>query len=139
MSMQHYALCDYGLYLDYETLKYMASKIFDDYTDEAFDDDDWRFLDALYGQGYVEYSSEFTGEAVHIRDDGVPMWDESHETYSYDTCWYAPAYREMQIFGAAYKDVNELIEEFKDRLGEYLPEDYDYRENLAWICGTYFG
>lgn len=45
----------------------------------------------------------------------------------------------MALFKAAYKDMNELIDEFKSDIGEYLPEDFDYRANIRHIVGTYFG
>ena len=139
MSMQHYAVNDYGLYLDFETLKYMASKFCKDFTPEAFADDEWSYLEELYEKGLVERMSEFTGEAMIINDDGTPEWGVTHATYGYDECWYAGTYKQPRMFGAAYKDMDELIEEFRDRIGEYLPEDYDYRSNLCLICGTYFG
>lgn len=139
MSMQHYALYDYGLYLDYDALKHMSSKIFEDYTEEAFEDDDWRFLNALYDQGYVEYSSEFTGEAIAIRDNGEPMWGIPHEVYSYDTLWYVPVKKVPRLIGTVYQSMDEVVTEFRDRLGKFLPDDYDYRKNLCVVCGTYFG
>ena len=139
MAMQHYAVNDYGLYLDFETLKHMASKLCKDYSPEAFADDEWDFLFDLYERGYVEYMSEFTGEATAIQDTGEPMWGVPHQVYRYDACWYAPARKQSRMFGAAYETMDEVIAEFRDRIGEYLPDDFDYRKNLCLVCGTYFG
>lgn len=139
MSMQHYPVDNYGLYLDFDTLKHMASKLCEDFTPEAFDEDEWFYLNELYEMGHVDYMSEFTGEAIAIRDTGEPMWGVPHQVYSYDTCWYAPARKQTRMFGAAYENMDELIAEFRDRLGEYLPVDFDYRKNLCLVCGTYFG
>lgn len=139
MSMQHYAVNDYGLYLDFETMNHMASKICDDYTPEAFADDEWHFMNELYEQCVVDYIGELTGEALCVQDDGRPMWGVPHWVYSNDTCWYIPLFKQSRMFGAAYQSMEEVIAELRDRLGKYLPDDFDYRKNLCLVCGTYFG
>ena len=35
--------------------------------------------------------------------------------------------------------MEEIVEELKSKVGEYLPEDFDYRKNIRHISGTYFG
>jgi hypothetical protein len=35
--------------------------------------------------------------------------------------------------------VDEIIEEMKQKVGELLPDDYDYRKNIVHVVGTYFG
>lgn len=139
MSMQHYAVYDYGLYLDFETLKHMACKACKDCTPEAFSDDEWYYLNKMYEQGYIEYMSEFTGESICIGDNGETLWGLTHAVYSYDSCYYVPAWKHSRMFGSSYENMDELIAEFRDRLGEYLPDDFDYRKNLCLVCGTYFG
>ena len=31
-----------------------------------------------------------------------------------------------------------MIEEFKDRVGKYLPDDFNYRSYVCHIVGTYY-
>jgi hypothetical protein len=35
--------------------------------------------------------------------------------------------------------MGEIIEELKEEVGQYLPNDYDYRKNIRHIIGTTFG
>ena len=32
-----------------------------------------------------------------------------------------------------------MPEEMKSKIGEYLPEDFDYRSRICHISGTYYG
>lgn len=75
MSMRDYAVDDYGLVLDEETIKAIGVKVLVDYTE----------------------------------------------------------------FKKAYDNMDEIIVEMREKLGEYLAEDYDYRSKICHICGTYFG
>ena len=36
-------------------------------------------------------------------------------------------------------NMEEIVDEFKSKLGKYLPEDFDYRSRISHICGTYYG
>lgn len=133
MSMRDYAVNDYGLVLDEQTIKIIASKIFDDFAD---DDCDWGY--ELYNKGICKYISEFTGAAMSICDDGTLDWRHAY-TYCDDVIYYVPITRISTLFKAAYKNMEKLVNEFKTELGEYLPDDFDYRSRIRQICGTYFG
>lgn len=37
-------------------------------------------------------------------------------------------------FKAAYKDVDEVAEEFRYALGKYLPKDFDYAAHIGWFA-----
>jgi hypothetical protein len=50
-----------------------------------------------------------------------------------------PINRSLSLFKAAYKNMDDMIADFKERVGEYMPEDFDYRANLRYIVGTYWG
>ena len=133
MSMRDYAYLDYGLVLDEETIRYMYSVAIGGQDKDLSD-----MGNALYDRGIVEYTGEFTGEAIRVRDDGSDDWNDSL-VYSADVFYYVPLGLHPSFFKAQYKDMNEIVEELKSEVGKYMPEGYDYRANIRHIVGTYFG
>ena len=138
MGMRDYAVDDYGLVLDEDTLKNIASQYCEDYTEKDYDEDPWAFDDELYCAGIVDYISDFSGEVIYIDDNGIDNW-RTATLYNGDRIYYIPMSRRMGLFEAAYSNIDEMINEFKLKLGEYLPEDFDYRSRICHICGTYYG
>ncbi len=138
MSMSYYAVDDYGLVMTKEMLKAIASKVCDDYSDDAYEDDPWSFNEVLYDNGLVEYISEFIGEAIAINDDGTSRWYDCSNYHS-DAIHYLPVKNIHTLFKAAYNNIDEIVAEFKERLGEYFSEDFDYRNHIRHISGVYFG
>lgn len=135
MSMRDYAVDDYGLLLDKDTVNDIASQIFEDYTENS--DDYWGY--ELYDKGICEYVSEFTGEAQELTDDGAFIWGGAREYYDGDILVYVPLSKYPTLFKKAYNNMDEIIAELKEALGEYLPDDFDYRSKLCHISGTYYG
>lgn len=133
MSMRDYAVSDFGLLLDEETIKIIGSKVLEDYTDE----DDMAY--ELYDNGICEYISDFTGEAIPIREDGCVSWGDDGENYRCETIVYVPTSNFPTLFKKAYENIDEIIDEFKGKVGEYLPDGFDYRGKIRHISGTYFG
>ena len=138
MSMRDYAVDDYGLLMTREMMKMVASKVCKDYTEEEYEEDEFGFNEQLYDEGIVEYIGDFTGESIAINDKGESCWSVS-ESYCGDMIWFAPTKNISTLFKAAYENMDEMIEEFRKRLGEYLPADFDYRKYIRHISGTYFG
>lgn len=138
MSMKDYAVDDYGLLMTREMLKMVASNVCEDYTDDDYEDDEFAFNETLYDEGLVEYIGSFTGEAIAINENGENIWGDS-ESYDDDYIYYIPTNTVSTLFKAAYSNVDEMIEEFKEKIGEYLPDDFDYRKYIRHISGTYFG
>lgn len=137
MSMRDYAVDDYGLVLDKDTIKLIASKMYDDFIDNDEEFGDWGY--ELYDSGICEHIGEFTGEAQVINDDGYFDFSRDYESYSGDSIAYVPLAKYPTLFKRAYNNMEEIIDEFKSKLGEYLPEDFDYRSRICHICGTYYG
>lgn len=135
MSMRDYAVDDYGLLLTEETMRTIAAIVCDDFDDIEEDE----YGDALYEEGICEYIGDFTGEAGILLDDGLNDWTRNGEMYNGDRIYYIPVSSYPTIFKAAYENMDALIAEFKEKVGEYLPEDFDYRANIRHIVGTYFG
>ena len=135
MSMRDYAVNDYGLLLTEETMKIIASKACDDFEDI----DEYCYGEALYENSVCEYIGDFTGEAIHITDDGNDDYWKSGESYSSDQIFYIHVSSYPTLFKPAYENMDAMIAEFKGKVGKYLPEDFDYRSNIRHIVGTYFG
>ena len=138
MGMRDYGVNDYGLIVNEETAKLIASNVFNEYTEESYDEDPDYYLDELYEKGIVEYISEFTGESTEIDDEGKSIWN-SGETYDSDRIYYVSVWSYSTLFKAAYENMDALVSEFKVRLGEYLPDGFDYRGNIRHIVGSYYG
>lgn len=137
MSMRDYGVNDYGLIVNEETMKLLASNAVDGYTEEDYEEDSGYYADQLYEMGIIEYISEFTGESTEIGDDGNNLWS-SGEQYDCDSIYYVSLLNYSTLFKAAYKSMDELVNELKERIGEYLPEDFDYRSNVRHIVGSYY-
>lgn len=134
MSMRDYAVDDYGLVLDEETIKAIISKLDVEPLDE---DTDLAYI--LYDEGICEYISEFTGEAQVVQDNGYFDWGRDYIPFKSDSIAYVPLTHYPTLFKKAYNNMEEIIDELKSKLGEYLPEDFDYRSRIRHICGTYYG
>ena len=135
MSMRDYAVHDYGLLLDEDMVNDIASQIFEDFTENSMSY--WGC--ELYDKGICEYISEFTGEAQEINNDGCCDWYGYCEVFSGDSLVYVPLTCYPTLFKKAYNNMEEIVSEFKTKLGKYLPEDFDYRSRIRYICGTYYG
>jgi hypothetical protein len=133
--MRDYAVDDYGLLLDEQTINIIASKVCDDF---SYDDTGIDWMYELYDKGICEYISEFTGEAQEVDHNGM-YWGGDCESYSNDVIAYVQVSKYPTLFKAAYNNMDEIVDEFKIKLGEYLPEDFDYRKHIRHICGTYYG
>jgi hypothetical protein len=136
--MRDYAVDDYGLLMTKEMMKMVAAKVCEDYTEEDYEDDEFAFNEVLYDDGIVEYIGSFTGEAIVVNDKGEDVWGDS-ESYDDDFIYYVPTNTVSALFKAAYSGVDEMISEFKEKLGEYLPDDFDYIKYIRHISGTYYG
>lgn len=136
MSMRDYAVDDYGLILDEEVVKIIVSKALDKTDCDDNTDCDWLY--ELYDNGFCEYISEFTGEAQEVDSNGF-YWGGESKGYCNDVIAYVQASNYPTLFKRAYSNMDELVEEFKNKIGEYLPEDFDYRSRIRHICGTYCG
>lgn len=138
MSMRDYAVNDYGLLITEEIAKNIASKVCEGYTEEEYKEDPFGFAYELYEKGLVEYIGSFTGESIIINDNGENLWGNG-EYYNDDVIYYVPTKNISTLFKAAYNNIDEMIEEFKGKLCKYLPVDFDYRNHIRNISGTYYG
>ena len=139
--MRDYGVEAYGLLLNDNDMKHLASKLCSDYSESEYDENPWDFIEEVEYRLNIEYISEFEGDAVKIRDDGVDDWcsTNNYDNYAGDTIHYLPFHHFPSLFKAAYSNIQEVIDEMKERIEPYLPADFDYRGRLRHIIGTYFG
>ena len=78
------------------------------------------------------------GIKIYLGTKGNDDWRDSL-VYSADVFYYVPLGKYPSLFEANYKDINEIVNEFKSKVGKYMPEGYDYRANIRHIIGTTFG
>ena len=105
MSMRDYAVDDYGLLLDEQTIKIIASKVCDGF---SYNDTDTDWMYELYYNGICEYISEFTGEAQEVDNNGM-YWGGECESYSSDAIAYVQVSKYPTLFKAAYKNMDEIL------------------------------
>ena len=140
MGMRYNAVDDYGLVIDEKTAQYIIEKLSE--KDEEFFvefENDYDIQYMLYDYGICECISEFTGEANTLRDDGLISWDADKVTYYHGDPICFVQLRYPTLFKQAYRDMDEIIDELKYKVGEYLPDDFDYRSKICNICGVYYG
>lgn len=127
MSMRDYAVHDYGIVFGEKEIEF-ASKILN------IEDDDYEVAEEIG----LEIISEFTGEANAINNKGISNYDNSIN-FNDDVIMYGSIKKWSSLFSAAYSSMAELVQELKDSYGKYLPNDFDYANNIREISGTYFG
>lgn len=138
MSMRDYAVDDYGLVLDMNHLHYLSEKLLDDFTEVGWRTDKYGYIESVADTLGIEGISEFSGEAFIIKDDGESDWTNT-DVYSGNTIYYIGTSKYPNLFKQAYQNITELIDEFKKKIGDYLPKEFDYRGSIRHIVGTYFG
>lgn len=138
MSMRDYAVDDYGLVLSSDDLRLLAEKIVDDFRECEWENDMYSIIEEVVDKLGIEYISSFTGEAYQLLDDGDVDWADS-DFFNDDMIYYIHASKYPNIFKKAYEGMDELLEEFKEKIEKYLPNDFDFRGHTKHIVGTYFG
>lgn len=138
MSMRDYAVDDYGLVLNTNHLHILSAKLLEDFSEPEWEVDKYGFIEAVVDKLGIESISEFSGEAFTINDNGESDWSNT-DVYSGDAIYYVGTSAHPNLFKQAYQNIDELIDEFKKKIGEHLPKDFDYRGSVRHIVGTYFG
>ena len=86
--------------------------------------------------GDVVYMSSFEGSAGTFQPEEV---EEPLElSYDDDIIAYVPSEKAASLFTQAYKDLDELEQEYRKTLKDWLPDDFPFREHIVDISGTYY-
>lgn len=137
MSMRDYAVESYGLLLNDDALKAIAKKLCINFTENLWETDKWDFIDEITNQLWVEYNAEFTGEAFTVGDDGYDRYDTSVYFNCDPVFWAYPVY--PTLFNAPFTNIDDAVAWYKNQCGKYLPKNFNYRNNICHIVGTYYG
>lgn len=137
MSMRDYGVDDYGLVLNTNHLQLLASKVLDDYSEDEWEEDRWGLVEELTNKLNIDYISEFYGTTFAVEDSGESCWLKG-DPYAGDTIYYVSVSEYPNLFKRAYNNMDELVSEFKIKIGKYLPDNFDYRLNIKHIVGTYY-
>lgn len=137
MSMRDYGFSDYGLIITEQAAYELARQIFkpDEMADWAWEKYGW-YAD-IAEEFNLECIHEFTGTAFGFNASGVE--DECTYDYSSECVLYAPLAKFPSLIRATYQSMDDVVSEFKNGIGKYLPENYDYAGNICHIAGTYYG
>lgn len=138
MSMQDNGISEYVFLFTDETIKILAKKIFPDYSDEKYQKDKFFYADYVREELDLNYEAEFTGGAYPLNEDGYSDYFKE-VNYNGEILLYLPLKKRISLFEATYDGFDEIVEEIKGEIGDYLPKDFDYRQNIFFICGTYYG
>lgn len=140
MSMREYPLEDHGLVLSIGQLAVIASKVCEDWSREEWDQDQFSFIDEVAENVEIglQIISDYSGYAIPIKEDGT---EDYAAVISYDTdaLYYIPTERNPQMFKAVYNDMGEIVSEFRELVGAYLPADFNYARQICHIIGSTFG
>ena len=136
--MRHFGFDDYGLVLDRETMKYIASKVCEDFDPDEYDKDAYDFNEYVCDFIGIACTCEFSGETFPFDENGRESYGDS-TFYVEDRIYFIPAQNYPGLFTLPYASMEDLISEMRERVGEYLPPGFDIRFNIRHIAGTYYG
>lgn len=136
MSMRNYAVDEYGLLIDDAAIRYVARNLKKNNVEEP----DWDDIAAAEEELDCYYTSEFYGEAFAIRDDGRDDYDsDTRLLFDGDVLYLIPLRRYPTLFSTAYNNMQEVIAEVRQGVERLLPQDFDYRNHLRHVIGSYVG
>lgn len=138
MSMGNNGFSEYAFVFTENTVKTIAKKILSDYSDEKYQKDKFFYADYVREELDLNYEAEFSGDAYSLNEDGKPDFFKE-KSYNCELLLYLPLKRGVSLFQATYKNIEEIVNEIKGEIGNYLPEDFNYKQNIVFICGTYYG
>ncbi len=91
--------------------------------------------DIFYDEGIDYYfCNNFTGTASPLDDETGDFDINFHDKY----VLYLSTSRKASLCETQYPSLKEIIAEFKEQLGEYLPTNFDWKKHLYSLNGTYF-
>ena len=136
MSMRDYAVYDFGMVIDEETGLMICQALGCEF-DEDEEDISGEISNILYENGIVDMIGQFTGEAIGINDTGYQKFSDT--IFYNDEAIMFVGLRFPTLFRGVYRDITDIIVDLKSKVGKYLPDDFDYRKNIRFVVGTYFG
>lgn len=79
----------------------------------------------------------FTGSVSPIYDPSMTIDQTVSVEYEDDRIALIISEKKPGLFYAAYDNLEELTEEFRNKLRSYFPADFDYKNHIASVTGIY--
>lgn len=118
----------YGLYIENE-------EVFKEYLDERNRDMD-ELRDRLYDSGAVFIDEDF--EDVYI-ESSIDNSTFDYSNKPSEDVWILPLSKWPTLLKPAYNSEDEIISELKDKYGQFLPQNYDYHNNIVYASYVVWG
>lgn len=128
MSSQNNNWQIYGLYIENE-------EVFKEYLDERNRDMD-ELRDRLYDSGAVFIDEDF--EDVYI-ESAIDNSTFDYSNKPSEDVWILPLSKWPTLLKPAYNSEDEIISELKDKYGQFLPQNYDYHNNIVYASYVVWG
>lgn len=144
MSANNYVISGYGLVITDtdKHINYFLKTIEQAWKQEDSDTDDWNLFGMNKVKNFFEHKQDIVNiaEFSNIDEDKffVPISDETNaiEIEEDDNGLIFYTDKQPNICEQAYGSEDEIIKEFKEKLGKFLPDDFDYKAHigeLSWI------
>ena len=118
----------YGLYIENE-------EVFKEYLDERNRDMD-ELYDDLLDLGVVFIDETFEDITIESAIDNSTFDDENKPT---EDVYILPLGNWPTLLKPAYNSEDEIISELKDKYGQFLPQNYDYHNNIVYVSYVVWG
>ena len=138
MSVREYGTFGRGLIIPDPLIEKIARQC-KEWDDEAYGDDPNCFFEenrTLEGKQVLSFT-ECSGDFFDLDDINYKFFkgEEVDEEYFF----IIELDKQPSLYKQAYKDEDEVVEEYKKSVGKYFPEDFDYKKYLVSYHGTYWG
>lgn len=142
MSMSNYSIEVFGLILTNDEITYFENKLKEEIIKENPENKE-DLVDLTIEDMIDEdmLNANVSHSMAYIRDiENGKLYTLEHKSdYLPEDILAIYANKSMQMIGAAYDTADELINEFKNDIGKYLPEDFDWKSHIGLACGVIFG
>lgn len=138
MSMKEYGTFGRGLVIPDNLIEYVATHS-ENWDQEVYENDFSTFFEEnrMLGGKQVLSFTECSGDFFDIDDLHYIVFDEYE--INEESFYIIEMDKYPSLFAQAYKDLDEIVEEFKSAVGKYFPDDFDYQKYLVSYHGTYWG
>ena len=129
MGMRYYSNYGLGLLLsDSDEIESFVEKIQREYNDDE--------INVYQLQEYLDYEAYYYGPDDYI---GGVRYFEGNRWIDADELLVLYADEQPDAFKPAYKSIDEIVEEMKERYSPYFDEGFDYKAHIGWFDAVTWG
>ena len=144
MSMRTYGITVKGLLIPKQMLGYVMTHTedWDELSEENKSAYKYNYLDYYYdcykiGNNSIVMCSNCSGDLFDIEELDYSQIPENE--YDKNCLVMLELQKYPSLFSQAYKDIDEIVKEYKLSVGKYFPENFDFKKYLVTFVGTYEG